>query len=63
MSNILNEEIKKNLYGIVQENIDDYEYFHFGEFVEKPNQCGCFERNGHIRNRRKEFLHIWRTIQ
>ena len=46
MSNILNEEIKKNLYGIVQENIDDYEYFHFGEFVEKPNQCGCFERNG-----------------
>ena len=25
MSNILNEEIKKNLYGIVQENIDDYE--------------------------------------
>ena len=22
MSNILNEEIKKNLYGIVQENID-----------------------------------------
>lgn len=26
--------------------IDDYEYFHFGEFVEKPNQCGCFERNG-----------------
>ena len=41
MSNILNEEIKKNLYGIVQENIDDYEYFHFGEFVEKPNQCGA----------------------
>ena len=46
MSNILNEEIKKNLYGIVQENIDDYEYFHFGEFIEKPNQCGYFEQNG-----------------
>ena len=45
MSNILNEEIKKIIW-IVQENIDDYEYFHFGEFVEKPNQCGCFERNG-----------------
>ena len=46
MNNILNEEIKKILYEIVQENIDDYVYFHFGEFVEKPNQCGYFERNG-----------------
>ena len=41
MSNILNEEIKKNLYGIVQENIDDYEYFHFGEFVESQISVGA----------------------
>ena len=25
---------------------EKYRDFHFGEFIEKPNQCGCFERNG-----------------
>ena len=25
---------------------EKYRDFHFGEFIEKPNQCGYFERNG-----------------
>ena len=25
---------------------EKYRDFHFGEFVEKPNQCGYFEQNG-----------------
>ncbi len=25
---------------------EKYRDFHFGEFIEKPNQCGYFEQNG-----------------
>ena len=60
------KRLKKIYMELFKENIDDYEYFHFGEFVEKPNQCGCFERNGNWYTYvidEKEFLHIWRTIQ
>lgn len=28
----------------IKENIGDYKHFHIGEFVEVPNQCGCFKR-------------------
>ena len=29
-----------------EQNLEKYRDFHFGEFIEKPNQCGYFERNG-----------------
>ena len=39
------EMIRKELKTNSEDHIDDYEYFHVGEFIEKPNQCGCFKRN------------------
>lgn len=40
------EEIKNILNTNIEENIEDFKYFHIGELVEKPNQCGCLKRNG-----------------
>ena len=48
MGNLLNEEIeiiRKALKTNIEGDIDEYKYFHVGEFIEKPNQCGCFKRN------------------
>lgn len=48
MNSVSNEEIemiKETLNENIEENIDDYECFHIGVFVEKPNQCGYFKRN------------------
>lgn len=28
----------------IDENMEEYKYFHIGNFVEVPNQCGCFKR-------------------
>jgi hypothetical protein len=47
MDNMLNEEvgmIKKSLNENIEGNIENYKHFHIGEFVEVPNQCGCFKR-------------------
>lgn len=44
---MVNEEIKiisKTLSEGINENIEDYKNFHVGEFIEVPNQCGCFQR-------------------
>ena len=40
------EKIKNVLFEKTEQNLEKYRDFHFGEFIEKPNQCGCFERNG-----------------
>lgn len=29
----------------IEMSIDQYEDFHVGKFIGKPNQCGCFKRN------------------
>jgi len=39
------EEIIKVLNSNAEKKIDEYPNFHVGEFVESPNQCGCFKRN------------------
>ena len=46
MSNEKAEEIKSVLCENAEQNLEKYRDFHFGEFIEKPNQCGYFERNG-----------------
>ena len=38
------EAIRNVLKANIEEDIDDYSYFHIGEFVEQPNQSGCFKR-------------------
>ena len=40
------EKIKNVLFEKTEQNLEKYRDFHFGEFIEKPNQCGYFERNG-----------------
>lgn len=47
MNSVSNEEveiIKKTLNENIEENVEEYKHFHIGEFVEVPNQCGCFKR-------------------
>lgn len=47
MNDISNEDvemIKKVLNENIDENMEEYKYFHIGNFVEVPNQCGCFKR-------------------
>ena len=39
------EEIRKVLNENIDGGIESYKDFHIGEFIEKPNQCGCFKRN------------------
>lgn len=39
------EEIRKVLNENIDGGIENYKDFHIGEFIEKPNQCGCFKRN------------------
>lgn len=39
------ENIRALLNTNIVEDIEDYKNFHIGEFIEKPNQCGCFKRN------------------
>ena len=39
------EKIKNVLFEKTEQNLEKYRDFHFGEFIEKPNQCGYFERN------------------
>ena len=49
VNNMLNEKaekIKNVLFEKTEQNLEKYRDFHFGEFIEKPNQCGYFERNG-----------------
>mgnify|MGYP006912648761 FL=1 len=49
MNNMLNEKaekIKNVLFEKTEQNLEKYRDFHFGEFIEKPNQCGYFEQNG-----------------
>lgn len=48
VNNMLNEK-RKNKKCVIwktEQNLEKYRDFHFGEFIEKPNQCGYFERNG-----------------
>jgi len=48
MDNMLNEEIeiiKSKLNENIEGNMEVYQNFHVGEFLEIPNQCGCFKRN------------------
>ena len=40
------EEIRKVLNENINGGIESYKDFHIGEFIEKPNQCGCFRRGG-----------------
>ena len=40
------KEIKSVLCENAEQNLEEHRDFHFGEFVEKPNQCGYFDRNG-----------------
>lgn len=49
VNNMLNEKaekIKNVLFEKTEQNLEKYRDFHFGEFIEKPNQCGYFEQNG-----------------
>ncbi len=39
------EEIRRVLNENIDGDIESYKDFHIGEFIEKPNQCGCFKRN------------------
>lgn len=39
------EEIRRVLNENIDGGIESYKNFHIGEFIEKPNQCGCFKRN------------------
>ena len=39
------EEIRKVLNENIDGGVENYKDFHIGEFIEKPNQCGCFKRN------------------
>ena len=34
------EKIKNVLFEKTEQNLEKYRDFHFGEFIEKPNQCG-----------------------
>ncbi|MBQ3545172.1 MAG: hypothetical protein IJA34_09325 [Lachnospiraceae bacterium] len=29
----------------IETQLEEYKNFHIGEFIEEPNQCGCFNRN------------------
>ena len=40
------EEIRKVLNENIDGGIESYKDFHIGEFIERPNQCGCFRRGG-----------------
>ena len=42
----MQKKSKKVLCENAEQNLEEHRDFHFGEFVEKPNQCGYFERNG-----------------
>ena len=45
---MLNEKQKnkKCYFEKTEQNLEKYRDFICGEFIEKPNQCGYFERNG-----------------
>lgn len=49
MKNINNDnELILNILNSCNKNsIDEFKDFHIGEFVEGPNQCGCFKWNLH----------------
>ena len=40
------EIITKALNENSEKDIESYKDFHVGEFIERPNQCGCFRRGG-----------------
>ena len=47
-NNILQKEIETIKCAIntnIQGSIETFTHFHIGEFIEKPNQSGCFKRN------------------
>ena len=50
MDNIMDSNLPKELEIIKsafsKRGISDNKNFHIGEFVEIPEQCGCFKRNG-----------------
>ena len=50
MNNIMDSNLPKELEIIKsafsKRGISDNKNFHIGEFVEIPEQCGCFKRNG-----------------
>lgn len=47
MGNIDNDKevIIRVLNSKIEKKIGEYQNFHVGEFVELPDQCGCFKRN------------------